>query len=76
MSKAACAKKIRCNYAARSAVDSADRIVFEVIAPAIESGDLSPAKGKSLIMAFAAADEAYIAEIETLVSDTMDAFGD
>lgn len=74
MSNAACTKKRLCNDKAAAAQTSADSIVFDLIVPAMDRGELARDDGEKLIYAFAAVDEEYIARVDTLASETMAVF--
>jgi hypothetical protein len=74
MSRAACAKKAACNPPAAAASKAADDIVFKVIVPAVEAGELTDSEGDRLIMAFAENDDAYCERHAQIVAQVMNAF--
>lgn len=75
MSRAACAKKLACNPPVLAAVDSAERIIFEQLQPALDAGDITEPIFRELVLAFAQNDINYCQRHEQIVADCIEALG-
>jgi hypothetical protein len=74
MSAAACVKKIACNDPVPAHAGAADRIIFQILVPAMDRGEVDQTIGEELIFERAAIDDDYVAAHAAWVKRVMAVF--